>query len=150
MMGRTLEGTIFEIVFLVLALALWGYVVWLIRQAPDVVPTHFDAAGRPNGWGSPTSVIFPSLMMTVVGACLLATAYFPKSINLPVAIENPRQILLAMRMVRILALLVLLLALAIALTILTAIASKWLFVCLVVGIMGAVCIGFSILIYRAG
>ena len=31
--GRTLEGTIFEVTFLVLAVLLWAYIVWLDRKS---------------------------------------------------------------------------------------------------------------------
>lgn len=147
MMGRTLEGTIFEIVFVVMALALWGYIAWLISQAPHYVPTHFDAVGKADGYGKPTLVIFPCLMMTVVGACMLLGAYFPGSVNLPVKVETPRQMSLVMRMMRILSLVFLLLALATAFSTLN-IAQAWP-VWPVVGILVAVVIVFTILIYRA-
>ena len=53
---RTKEGTIFEVAFLILALIVWGLIIWFIKQAPDVVPTHFDASGAPNAWGSPLGI----------------------------------------------------------------------------------------------
>ena len=114
MQSRTKEGTIFELAFLVLALLSWGFIVWLISHAPSSVPTHFNVAGTPDAWGSPTSVLFICVIISVVGAAMLAGAYFPGTINMPFKIETPRQIALGMRLMRILAILFLLLTVAIA------------------------------------
>ena len=46
---RTTEGTIFELAFLVLAVIVWVLVILLLKNAPDVIATHFDGNGRPNG-----------------------------------------------------------------------------------------------------
>ena len=55
---RTKEGTIFEVAFLILALIVWGLIIWFIKQAPDVVPTHFDASGaRAHLWESSFHVV---------------------------------------------------------------------------------------------
>ena len=75
---RTTEGTIFEVAFLVLAVVVWVLIIMMMKNAPDVVATHFDASGRPNGYGSPWGLLFPCIITTVVGACLLAAAYFPR------------------------------------------------------------------------
>jgi hypothetical protein len=153
MMGRTPEGTVFEVVFLVMAIAVWALIVWLISKSPDVVATHFNGKGEPNSWGSPTTVIFPCLIISVGGLCTLLCAYFPHSINMPVQAENPRQIALAMRMVRILSLLLLLLTAAIALGMLGSyvgfpfgIATT---VLSVVGLIMTVCIVFTVLVWKA-
>ena len=50
---RTAEGTAFEVAFVVMAVVVWALVIWMISQAPDVIATHFDGNGRPNGYGSP-------------------------------------------------------------------------------------------------
>ena len=51
--------------------------------------------------------------MTVIGACLLAAAYFPHTINVPVEVKTPRQYELLIRMTRIAAIIMLLMTLAI-------------------------------------
>ena len=43
---RTLEGTIFETVFTIMAIVVWGLIILMLNQAPDIVPTHFDASGN--------------------------------------------------------------------------------------------------------
>ena len=71
---RTTEGTVFEMVFLVLAIVVWALIILMITHAPNVVATHFDLSGRPNGYGSPWGLLFPCILVTVVGGCLLLGA----------------------------------------------------------------------------
>jgi uncharacterized membrane protein len=55
-----------------LAMALYSY--FLVRtnlpKLPKCIPTHFDAAGEPNGWGSPDA------LWTLLGAQVLVTVVF--------------------------------------------------------------------------
>jgi uncharacterized membrane protein len=113
---RTIEGTIFEVAFLILAIIVWGLIIWFVNQAPDIVPTHFDASGNPNAWGSPIGIIFPCSIITISGAAMLILCYFPKSFNLSEKYKTPRNIVISIRMLRIYSLLMLLLTLAIAWT----------------------------------
>ena len=113
---RTIEGTIFEVAFLILAIIVWGLIIWFVKQAPDVVPTHFDASGNPNAWGSPIGIIFPCSIITISGAVMLILCYYPKSFNLSEKYKTPRNIAISVRMLRIYGLLMLLLTLAIAWT----------------------------------
>ena len=113
---RTTEGTIFELAFLVLAVIVWTLVIIMLKSAPDVIATHFDASGHPNGYGSPWGLLFPCIITTVVGAGMLVGAYFPNTINVPVEVRTPRQYELLIRMMRIAALVFLLLTLAIPAT----------------------------------
>ena len=85
---RTTEGTIFEVAFLVLTVIVWAIIIWQVSKAPNVIATHFDMNGHPNGYGSPWGLMFPCIMTTVVGACLLAAAYFPHTINVPVRLTS--------------------------------------------------------------
>ena len=111
---RTLEGNIFEIAFAVIAIVVWGIIIWMVHQAPDIVATHFDASGQPNDWGSKYGILIPCCIISLVGVGLMMTAYFPNRINLPFKITNIRQVELAIRQVRIAGVILLLLALAIA------------------------------------
>ena len=116
--NRTTEGTIFEVTFAILAVVVWALVIWMISRAPDVIATHFDAHGRPNGYGSPWGLTIPCIITTVVGIGLLVFAYFPHLINMPVEVKTPRQYELVIRSTRIAALTMLLLTLAIPSTLL--------------------------------
>jgi|HubBroStandDraft_1064217.scaffolds.fasta_scaffold131564_2 uncharacterized membrane protein len=55
---------------------------------PARVPTHFDAAGRVNGWGSPASLLL--LPVVAAGLYLLLTviARFPAAFNYPVKVTE--------------------------------------------------------------
>ena len=111
---RTFEGTIFEIAFAIIAIVVWGLIIWLVHQAPDIVPTHFDASGKPNAYGSPSGVMIPSIIITIVAIGLMVTAYFPRYINMPFKITNIQQVRLAIRQIRVMGITLLLMSLAIA------------------------------------
>ena len=96
---RTVEGTIFEVAFLILAIIVWGLIIWFVKQAPYIVPTHFDASGNPNAWGSPTGIIVPCSIITISGAAMLILCYFPKSLNLSEKYKTPRNIAISMTLV---------------------------------------------------
>ena len=115
---RTTEGTIFEIAFVVIAIVVWGLIIWMIHQAPDIVATHFDASGKPNAYGSPAGIAIPCVIMTLVAIGLMTTAYFPRLINMPTKLTNIRQVKLAIRGVRIAAIILLIMCLATTYTLL--------------------------------
>ena len=146
---RTREGNIFELVFLVLMIIVWVLMVRLLSSAPEVVPTHFDAAGNPNSYDSKYAILFPCIMTTVAGIITMMGAYFPHTINIPGGLKTPRQYELAIRMMRILGLTLLVLTLAIGWTSLGSVRPSAVPTLAVVGVMFAVIIVFTILIYRS-
>ena len=85
---RTSEAIIFEIAFAIVAVIVWGIITWMLYRAPDIVPTHFDAFGKPNAYGSPTGIIIPCIVLTIGAVVCMATAYFPRHINMPFKITN--------------------------------------------------------------
>ena len=62
---RTTEAIIFEIAFVIIAIIVWGIIIWMIHRAPDIVATHFDASGKPNAYGSPTGLLIPCIILTI-------------------------------------------------------------------------------------
>ena len=149
--NRTLEGNIFEFAFLVLLIAVWVFIIIALQKAPDVVPTHYDAAGRATSYGSKYGILFVTIITSIAGVMVLVGAYFPHSINIPVKVNTPRQYELAIRMMRVLSLVLLALTATIAYTSLIAGAygePSAIPILAVVGLMFAVIIVFSILIYR--
>lgn len=148
--NRTLEGNIFEIVFLVLLIAVWVFIILALKKAPDVVPTHFDAVGHATSYDSKYSILFVTVLTSIGGIIMLVSAYFPHTINIPVKIKTPRQYLLAIRMMRVLSLTLLALTAAIGYTSLVAYSEPSAVPILAtVGVMFAVIIIFCILIYKA-
>jgi hypothetical protein len=84
-------------------LLLWGIALYGYARLPAIVPTHFDGAGRVNGWG-PKGTFF---LLPAVGAALFAVMTilnrFPHIFNypLPITPQNARaQYVLATRLLR--------------------------------------------------
>lgn len=146
--GRTLEGTVFEVAFLVLAALVWGLIAWLYVRAPESVPTHFNALGNPDAWGHPSNMLAVCGLMTILGFLMLLGAYFPSTISMPFEIRTPRQITLGQRLLRITALLFLLLTIAIAFGAMKPPYTLWpLFV--LTGVIILVVLVFAVLMWKA-
>ena len=148
--NRTLEGTIFELAFLVLLIAVWVFIIIALQKAPDVVPTHFDGAGHATSYDSKYGILFATIFTTIGGIIMLGGAYFPNNINLPVRIKTPGQYLLAIRMTRVLSLVMVALTAVIAYTSLVDYNEPSAVPILgTVGVMFAVIVIFCILILKA-
>ena len=115
---RTVEATIFEIVFAIVAIIVWGLIIWMIHLAPDIVPTHFDGSGKANAYGSPMDITIPCIIITIAALGCMVLAYYPRYINSIGKITNIRQVELNIRSIRVAGITLLLMALAIAYTML--------------------------------
>lgn len=146
---RTMEATIFEIVFVVMALIVWGLIIWMIHRAPDIVPTHFDASGKPNAYGSPTGLLIPCIILTIGAVVCMVCAYFPRHINLPFTIRNIRQVELTIRQLRVMGVTFLLTPLAVAYTSLGMSAPTAVPIMIAIGLIFVETIIFAILINKA-
>ncbi len=99
-MRRILEaisiGSVVALVVLTV-LALFGP-----DRLPGRVAVHFDAAGRPNGWGSPLWMLVLPVIGVGLYALLTTVVRFPSAFNYPVQVtaENrPRLEALAVEMI---------------------------------------------------
>ncbi|HTX77560.1 MAG TPA: DUF1648 domain-containing protein [Terracidiphilus sp.] len=58
-------------------LALWAITAWAIagpQPLPARIPTHFDIAGQPNGWGTPAMLwMLPVIATLIVGLMWLVS-----------------------------------------------------------------------------
>ena len=150
---RTTKDKIFDVIFLVLTLTIWGIIIWLISRAPDIVPTHFGPSGKPDAYGSPTFILIPNVIMTVVAFICAFGVYLPfGSVNLPF-VEGPgneRQKKLGVLLSRIIGIMILGIMLFIAIY---SLAMKdhgsILPVVIIVGSLIGVSIVFTIMMYRA-
>ena len=150
---RTTKDKIFDVIFLVLTLTIWGIIIWLISRAPDIVPTHFGPSGKPDAYGSPTFILIPSVIMTVVAFICAFSIYLPfGSINLPF-IEgkgNARQKRLGVLLSRIIGIMILGIMLFIAIySLAMKDHSSIMPVVIIVGSMIGVSLVFTIMMYRA-
>jgi len=136
-------------VFAIVAIVVWGIIIWLVHRAPDIVPTHFDASGNPNAYGSPVGITIPCIILTIAAISLIVLAYFPRHINMPVNITNIRQVEMTIRSTRVAAITLLVLCLAIVYTLLGMDSPNPIPILTVVGILLLEIIVFSLLIKKA-
>ena len=54
------------------------------ERLPERVPTHFDAAGNPNGWGSPAMMVVLPLIGSAIYLVLTIAALLPGAFHYPV------------------------------------------------------------------
>ncbi|MDE3187148.1 MAG: DUF1648 domain-containing protein [Acidobacteriota bacterium] len=74
-----------------IALVALALLVWITYDAltgpnrlPDRIPTHFDAAGNANGWGSPAAMILLPIVAIGLYFAMSVTALFPGAFHYPV------------------------------------------------------------------
>ena len=145
---HTASGTVLEIAFVQTALIVWGLIIWMVHQAPDIVPTHFDGSGNPNAYGSPVRVTIPCIVITIAAIICMMVSYFPRHINMPVKITNIRQVELAITSIRVVGITMLLMALAVAYTMLGMSSPNPFPILAVVGLLLLEIIVFSIFIHK--
>ena len=146
---RTTEATVFEIVFVVMTLIIWGLIIWLVHRAPDIVPTHFDASGEPNAYGSPVGITIPCALLTIGAIVCMVCAYFPRHINMPFKIRNIRQVELSIRLLRVTGVTFLLTPLAVAYTMLDMSSPSVIPILATIGLILVETILFTIIIYKS-
>ena len=146
---RTSEAIIFETAFVIMAIIVWGIITWMLYRAPDIVPTHFDASGKPNAYGSPSGIIIPCIILTIGAVVCMTIAYFPRRINMPFKITNIRQVELAIRFSRVMGITFLLIPLSVAYMMLGMTSPSPTPFLVVFGLLFLEIIYFSIVIYKA-
>ena len=133
-----------------LVVALWALVIYNLAGLPHTIPTHFNAAGQPDGYGGKYTLLSLPLMATILFAGITALNKYPHIFNYPTEItaENAlRQYTAATRLLRYLKLVVVVIFFAIAQqTISTATGASaglglWFLPVTLVGILGIVVAG---------
>lgn len=56
------------------------------NRLPDRVPTHFDAAGNANAWGSPAGMIIMPIVAGGIYLLMSVVGRFPSAFNYPVRV----------------------------------------------------------------
>ena len=144
-----MEGTIFEITFAIIAIIVWGLIIWLVHRAPDIVPTHFDASGKPNAYGSPAGITVPCIILTIAAISMMVLAYFPRHINMPFKMTNIQQVKLAIRQLRIAGIIFMFIPLAVSYMMLGMKTPSPTPLLAIIGLLLLEIIVFTILIYKA-
>jgi len=55
-------------------------------RLPDPIPTHFNAAGQPDGYGSPAMLLVFPIIATVIYLLMTLVSRFPAAFNFPVRV----------------------------------------------------------------
>ncbi|MBM3426670.1 MAG: DUF1648 domain-containing protein [Bacteroidetes bacterium] len=69
-------------------LVLWGYTFSHYSSLPETIPTHFNAAGEADGFGSKASLIALPIIATVLFIGLTVLNRYPHVFNYPTAITQ--------------------------------------------------------------
>lgn len=89
----------------VIVVLMWVFLFINYAKIPETIPTHFDAAGKPDDFGSKLSFIIIPIIGTALFIGLTILNRFPHIFNYPIKIteENKeKQFRLATRMIRVL------------------------------------------------
>ena len=87
----------------IMLLSIWALTTTHYSALPDTIPTHFNAAGEADGFGSKASIIGLPVIATLLFIGLTVLNRYPHSFNYPTAITQDnalRLYTLATRMLR--------------------------------------------------
>lgn len=96
---------IVEILGWIILLVLWGWTFTHYSSLPDTIPTHFNAAGEADGFGTKVSIIALPVIASLLFIGITVLNRYPHSFNYPTAITQDnalRLYTLATRMLRFL------------------------------------------------
>lgn len=81
----------------------WIMVILAFSGLPDTIPVHFDAAGKPDGFGKKAAIFLLPILATKLYAAMTILNLFPYMFNYPVTITESnakRQYTMATRLIR--------------------------------------------------
>ncbi len=84
-------------------LAIWGLTITYYTNLPDTIPTHYNVAGKVDGFGGKATILILPLIATILFVGMTILNSFPHLFNYPTKItkENVlRQYTNATRMIR--------------------------------------------------
>jgi uncharacterized membrane protein len=74
------------------ALALTFWMTWQAFHGPHPmpaqIPTHFNAVGNADGWGSPATLLMLPVVAAVIYLTITLISLFPRTFNYPVAVTE--------------------------------------------------------------
>lgn len=85
--------------------AFWYYLIVNYAKFPDIIPTHFDALGKADDYGSKSTIFILPIISSVLYTGLTILNKFPNIFNFPVKITEAnilRQYTLAIKLIRVL------------------------------------------------
>ncbi|MEM0543301.1 DUF1648 domain-containing protein [Flavobacterium sp. j3] len=106
----TITDKILEIIGVLLLLFFWVYTIYHYKELPEIIPTHFGAEGKPDGYGNKWTIFSLPAVSAIMYVGITIAIQFPHRFNYLVTItqENAeKQYLLVTRLFRIMKLTVL-------------------------------------------
>lgn len=100
-----LSDWIIELAGFAFLLFLIALPIIFLKDMPDEIPVHFNAAGLPDGYGSRSTIWLLPIIGTVMYVLMTVLSFFPQIYNFPVKITPDNVIVqyrLATRLMRIL------------------------------------------------
>ena len=79
-----------EIIALLMLLAVWGITAVSVlgsNSLPARIPTHFNVAGQPDGWGTPAMLWMMPGMAAATYLLMSLVARYPSSFNFPMRVH---------------------------------------------------------------
>ncbi|MGC8866418.1 MAG: DUF1648 domain-containing protein [Bacteroidales bacterium] len=95
---RLLDGLV-----IALMIAIWAYALGAFKNLPHTIAVHFDAQGRPDGYGGKISLMLMPALATVLALGMFVINRYPHIFNYPVKITPQNaiyQYTLATRLMR--------------------------------------------------
>jgi len=77
-----------EIVALLLLVGMITFVDIQWNQLPQQIPSHYNAMGEIDSWGSKTQVLFMPVLSILLYVLIAAVSFFPKIWNVPTKVTN--------------------------------------------------------------
>lgn len=62
-------------------LALWFYTLYMYSELPEIIPTHFNAAGKADGFGKKSSILLLPFIATILYVGLTLLNRYPHVFN---------------------------------------------------------------------
>jgi uncharacterized membrane protein len=78
------KGTIdyfLEFGALIFLISTWGFTIYNFNKLPDIIATHFDLNGKPNGFGSKNTIWLLPIIITLVFILISVLNRYPHKFN---------------------------------------------------------------------
>jgi uncharacterized membrane protein len=88
-----------------LFIIIWGLTLFVFFKLPTIIPTHFNASGKPDGFGNKLTILILPIIATLVYFGLTKLNQHPHTFNYinPITEDNAeKQYTIATRMLRVL------------------------------------------------
>jgi uncharacterized membrane protein len=70
-----------ELGALIVLISTWGFTIYNFNKLPDIIATHFDLGGKPNGFGSKNTIWLLPIIITLVYILISVLNKYPHKFN---------------------------------------------------------------------